>query len=205
MVWHVRMLALTLAASLGVGTLGATEPIIRSGWVPNVGQLATGEQPLGDLWTFECPAGGTVTASVDTKDDRDTGQANLDPILELLDGTGQLVAAGDDNLVCTYPPVCGFECAQVVRVLCGADNPHSLLVRDFGVGSTTGITCAGGGGYQLTVEVLDPYGKSVPADSVRLGGSPRRYVPAWALEEGKAPVGPALDDEAVPLRSEREK
>jgi hypothetical protein len=37
----------------------SAEPISRSNWVPNVGELnLEGEQPLGDLWTFKCLESG---------------------------------------------------------------------------------------------------------------------------------------------------
>src|SRR3989442_14201262 len=100
-------------------------PTKRSNPGPNVGELASGEQPLGDMWTFNCPAGGSVVASVDTKDDTDLGTATMDPILELLDGNGIEIANGDDENTCTYPPVCGFACPQLTdsqgntRVACG--------------------------------------------------------------------------------------
>jgi len=182
-------------------------PTKRSNHVPNVGELASGEQPLGDMWTFNCPAGGSVVASVDTKDDTDLGTATLDPILELLDGNGVEIADGDDENTCTYRPVCGFACPQLHdfngnrRVACGDGGPsglHSLIVRDFG---TAGVPHCNGGGYELTVDVLDASGNQLSQEQVGLGGGPSRGVPDWAVSEGKAPFGPALDDENVPLRS----
>jgi hypothetical protein len=173
-------------------------PTQRSNHVPNVGRLATGEQPLGDMWTFYCPPGGTVVASVDTKDDADLGVSSLDPILELLDGDGVEIATGDDENGCTYAPACGFQC-PAIRAACGGwGEAHSLIVRDFG---TAGVGCNDGGGYELTVDVFDSYGNELTPEEVALGGGPSRSVPFWAVEEGKAPVGPALDDENVPLRS----
>ena len=184
-------------------------PTKRSNHVPNVGRLAAGEQPLGDMWTFNCPAGGSVVASVDTKDDTDLGTSNLDPILELLDGNGVEIADGDDENTCTYQPVCGFDCPQLrdfatprsSRVACGDGGPsglHSLIVRDFG---TAGVPHCNGGGYELTVDVFDASGNQLSQEQVGLGGGPSRGVPDWAVTEGKAPVGPALDDENVPARS----
>ena len=175
--------------------------------MPNVGALATGEQPLGDMWTFNCPPGGYVVASVDTKDDTDLGTSTLDPILELLDGNGAEIADGDDENACTYAPVCGFRCPQLrdfasprsTHVACGDGGPsglHSLIVRDFGVSG-----CNGGGGYELTVDVFDASGSQLSQEEVALGGGASRGVPEWALVEGKAVVGPALDDENVPRRS----
>ena len=72
----------------------------RSNWVPNVGLLDFGgddfnsgraEQPLGDMWTFRCPSGGTVSASVDTKDDTDEFTADIGPVLLVIDGSGHLL------------------------------------------------------------------------------------------------------------------
>jgi hypothetical protein len=204
MVRTISVVLVTVVVMVGLGTPGYADKIIRSSWVPNVGVLTDDEQPLGDLWTFECPKGGTVSARVDTKDDLDTGQANIDPILEVLDGRGSLLAFADDEVECTYPPVCGYQCPRVKEVSCGEANPHSLLVRDFGTAFLE-IPCATGGGYELTVTVFDQRGHQIAEQKVQLGGGAKRHVPDWAVEEGKAPVGPALDDENVPLRSETEK
>jgi hypothetical protein len=186
------------------------EPTNHSNHVPNVGILAfdgdsgsSEEQPLGDMWTFYCPPGGYVVASVDTKDDTDLGTATLDPILELLDGFGVELATGDDQNICTYAPVCGFQCPAITYP-CGdggSSGLHSLLVRDFGTATNTGVYCNDGGGYELTVDVFDYYGNELSPDEVALGGGASRGVPEWAVEEGKARYGPALDDENVPLRS----
>jgi len=98
-----------IALMVAVAPQASAEPISRSNWVPNVGQLnLEGEQPLGDLWTFKCPEGGTVSASVDTKDDTDAAQSDIDPVLLLVDGRGNLLALADDDVDCSYPPVCGF-------------------------------------------------------------------------------------------------
>jgi hypothetical protein len=210
MVKTIGVMLVTALVVLGLGTLGYADnannndkhKFIRSNWVPNVGGFSDQEQPLGDLWTFKCPEGGMITAAVDTKDDRDTGESNIDPILEVLDGTGSLLAVGDDEEACTYPPVCGFDCPMVQEVPCGKVNPHSLLVRDFGTVSINEDRCAKGGGYELTLKVFNQWGEQVSEEKVHLGGGAKRDVPDWAVAEGKAPVGPALDDENVPLRTE---
>jgi hypothetical protein len=186
----------------------SAEPISRSNWVPNVGQLnVEGEQPLGDLWTFKCPKGGTVNVSVDTKDDTDNAESDIDPVLLVVDGAGNLLAFADDDVDCTYPPVCGFLCPSVTAVTCGNDGEsdggrhgserelHSIIVRDFGA---AGATCQEGGGYSLVVEVFTADGKQLSERRVDLGGGPQRKVPEYALDLGKAPTGPALDDEDVP-------
>jgi hypothetical protein len=183
----------------------SAEPISRSNWVPNVGQLnVEGEQPLGDLWTFKCPKGATVNVSVDTKDDTDRAQSDIDPVLRVVDGAGNLLAFADDDVECTYPPVCGFACPSVSAVACGNDGdsddrePHSIIVRDFGPAFIADTPCREGGGYSLVVEVFGADGHQLSEKKVDLGGGPERKVPKYALELGKAPTGPALDDEDVP-------
>jgi hypothetical protein len=188
----------------------SAEPISRSNWIPNVGFLnVEGEQPLGDLWTFNCPKGGTVNVSVDTKDDTDIAQSDIDPVLLVVDGAGNLLAAADDTIECTYTPVCQFACPSVSGVACGNDGhtdddrdgsqrePHSIIVRDFGVDGA-GTPCQEGGGYSLVVEVFGADGRQLSEKKVDLGGGPKRDVPKYALDLGKAPTGPALDDEDVP-------
>jgi hypothetical protein len=184
----------------------SAEGIIRSNWIPNVGQLNTpGEQPLGDLWTFRCPRGGTVTIVVDTKDDTDTpdldSRSDIEPVFMVVDGAGNLLVFAHGETGCAYPPVCDANCPLVNELACGSDGKHSIIVRDFGV-TTAATPCQEGGGYNLHVEVFGPDGRSLPSRIVDLGGGPRRQVPGWALDLEKAPVGPALDDEDVPLFQE---
>jgi hypothetical protein len=196
----IKSLTLIPLVLVPVVTLGATaasgDPIQRSNWVPNVGERNFPEQPLGDMWTFRCPPGGTVSVSVDTKEETDDfpGESTLDPVLEIVDGQGNAIAFGDDDFDCTFPPVCGFSCPRVVDVPCGEGILHSIIVRDFGA---AGVGCTGGGGYEMTVEIF-LRGNQLPEILVGLGGGPRRHVPRWALEDGKAPVGPVLNDENVP-------
>jgi hypothetical protein len=188
-----------IALMVAVAPQASAEPISRSNWVPNVGQLnLEGEQPLGDLWTFKCPEGGTVNASVDTKDDTDAAESDIDPVLLLVDGRGNLLAFGDDDVDCSYPPVCGFSCPSIAAVACGRGENHSLVVRDFGAADATGTACQEGGGYNLIVEVFKAGGSQLSERRVELGGGPKNKVPKWALDLGKAPIGPALDDEDVP-------
>ena len=198
-----RMLtgAVMLSTAAGFATVASAEEVERSNWMPNVGSLdfETGEQPLGDMWTFNCPRAGTVSISVDTKDDTDTQQADTDPIMFLVDGQGTLLASADDDVDCTYPPVCGFQCPAVTDVACGQGGAHSVIMRDFGTADATGTPCQEGGGYNLTVEVF-VRGVQLPEQALNLNGGPRRAVPRWARNAGKAPVGPALDDEDVPFQ-----
>jgi hypothetical protein len=150
------------------------------------------------MWTFRCPHGANVSISVNTKDDTDTGRSDIDPVLLLIDGAGNLLEFADDNVDCTYEPVCGWSCPEVTHVRCGQGERHSIVVRDFGesVASDIAPPCQEGGGYELTVEVFQGSGPFA------LGGGPHREVPDFALREGKAPVGPVLDDEDVPERGE---
>jgi hypothetical protein len=188
-----------IALMVAVAPQASAEPISRSNWVPNVGQLnLEGEQPLGDLWTFKCPEGGTVSASVDTKEDTDAAQSDIDPVLLLVDGRGNLLALADDDVDCSYPPVCGFFCPSIAAVACGRGENHSLVVRDFGAADITGTACQEGGGYNLIVEVFKANGNQLSQRKVELGGGPKKKVPKWALDFGKAPIAPALDDEDVP-------
>ncbi len=148
--------------------------------------------------------------SVDTKDDTDNGEADIDPVLLVVDGAGNLLAFADDEVDCTYPPVCGFFCPSVTEVACGSagrrhggdddddEEPHSIIVRDFGTATQTGTACQEGGGYNLVVEVFKADGRQLSERRVELGGGPDRDVPRYALDLGKAPTGPALDDEDVP-------
>jgi hypothetical protein len=197
-----KLLTVTLPMILlmvGAAPQASAEPISRSNWVPNVGQLDFEvEQPLGDLWTFKCPEGGTVNVSVDTKDDTDSAQSDIDPVLALVDGKGNLLALGDDETACTYAPVCGFACPSVTAVACGEGEKHSVIVRDFGAAGATDAACQEGGGYSLVAEVFGADGSELSERRVELGGGPKRKVPKWALDLGKAPTGPALDDEDVP-------
>jgi len=204
--FHLRLLALAAAALGGASALASADEIHRSNWVPNVGDLDRGEQPLGDMWTFRCPPGGSVRASVDTKDDTDAGQSDIDPVLLIFDGQGNLLRFGDDEAICTFPPVCGALCPSV-RADCGEAGRHSIVVRDFGAAEGPGTPCQEGGGYELTVEVSDSGGQSLSEREVRLGGGPRKVpaVPRWARDLGKAPVGPILDDEDVPQGVESDK
>jgi hypothetical protein len=187
--------AASLVAALVMTGTAAADEVNRSNWVPNVGNLdlEAGEQPLGDLWTFRCPAGATVGLSVDTKDDTDFDLSNLDPILLVIDPSGNLVAFADDEVPCTYLPICGFACPSAQGIPCGKGGTYSVVVRDYG---TTG--CVGGGGYELTLTVNGGASGREHKPGAGLGGGPGRHVPPWAVALGKAPVGPALDDEDVP-------
>ena len=50
----------------------------------------------------------------------------------------------------------------------------------------------------MVLEVFRADGRQLSERRVDIGGGPERKVPKWALALGKAPTGPALDDEDVP-------
>ena len=176
-----------------------TEISHRSGWVPNVGVLEPGEYPLGDLYVFRCSPGGTFNVRIDTKDDLDSAESCLDPVLEAFNVAGDLVALGDDDFACTYPPLCGHSCPLVAGVSCGNGGPFSLVVRDYGTSSNTGESCDKGGGYELELEVFDASGQPVSVDQVAIGlGGSLRAVPSWARNLGFTRRSANLDDENVP-------
>ena len=186
---------------LEFGGMCPQEPEIshRSGWVPNVGKLDPGEYPLGDLYLFRCPQGGTFDARIDTKDDLDIAESCLDPVLEVFDTAGGLVAFGDDDFDCANPLSCGFSCPLVTGVPCGNGGPFSLVVRDYGTASATGEHCDKGGGYELELEVFDASGQPVSVNQVAIGlGGSLRAVPLWARNLGFTRRSANLDDENVP-------
>ena len=202
----VRFVVLTTCALGGVGAIAAADEVRRSNRVPNVGSLVAGEQPLGDLWTFRCPQGGSVRVAVDTKDDTDDGGSAIDPVLVVFDGQGNVIGFGDDEDECSYRPLCGFRCPSV-RADCGLRGRHSIVVRDFGVADRPEPACQEGGGYELRVEVLAAGRQPLSERKVKLGGGPRKIasLPAWLRDARSAPAGPALDDEAVPKAFESDK
>jgi hypothetical protein len=173
---------------------GYAEEINRVEWSPGGGFV-------GDVWRFRCPAGGSVAAGVDTFGDVPTPdgafESTLDPALEIYDGRGNLLAAGDDEAACSAPPQCGAGC-PVVTVACGqgAAN-HTIVVRDAGVL----LDCAGGGSYLLNVEVFNQSGRSLPPSRVALGGGEQRNLPQWLAASGLVGArGPLVNDGFVPTQ-----
>ena len=64
---------------------------------------------IGDVWTFHCPAGGSVEFSVDTVSVSGAVDQPLDPVARLYFGS-TLIGFGDDEMACAVAPVCGFSC-----------------------------------------------------------------------------------------------
>jgi len=99
----------------------------------------------GDLWVFDGRAGDVIDIRLDTRDDNNDSTSNLDPILLLRRPDGSLLAAGDDEVDCSRPPVCGFRCPLLTGVALDQTGVWSIAVRDFG-----GSGCLSGG-YNLNV------------------------------------------------------
>jgi hypothetical protein len=199
---------LVVAVLQSAPTATAQVSTFRANWVPGAESFA-----FGDVWTFNCPANGTVSVSVDTWDDRGDSSSNIDPVLEVRDKNGNLLvdASGsptgglsDDAHPCTIPPVCGilnptfrFWCPEIVDIPCGKGNPHTVMV--YGNPNATSFGCSGGGAYALLVSAKDKKGKSVAESKLALGGGPTRKLPTWAdAQDGIDKAGPALDDVLIP-------
>jgi hypothetical protein len=191
---------LSLAATTFVAVLvfGPAEmladPVTRIDHVPGGGFV-------GDTWTFTCPRGGSFSLAVNTFPDVpvDGGFASaLDPIVEVYDGRGNLLAVGDDETECTAESLCGAAC-PVAAATCGRGRNHSVVVSD--AGALEG--CEIGGSYVLAVEILNRSGRSLGENRVKLGGGPASQVPRFILDQGLAGVqGPAIDDGFRPLLPE---
>ncbi len=113
--------------TLGLGTLASGQDQVshKSGWVPNNGDLVCDQQFLGDMWTFNCPNDGSYEITVDTRQDTETFQSCLDPVVEVFDGEGNFLALSDDEILCSVQPVCRIEDAcPFVFGDCGANGPR---------------------------------------------------------------------------------
>jgi hypothetical protein len=201
---------LTATVSLACATVllfnlgAAADETRRSNWLPNVGERFTvGQQlPLGDMWTFRCPPGGNFSVRVDTRDDTDEGRARIDPLLEVVDGNGNNLTFADDEVACTFEPLCGFSCPEVVQVACGEGDQHSVIIRDFGTASVGDDFCEGGGGYDVFLTVFLSDGSELSEISTEFGGGAFRRLPRWVTLRvpSVGSIGPVLDDEDVPNR-----
>jgi hypothetical protein len=193
--WRVGVLVAGLIV-LGSPTVYSAE-FTRVEWSPGGGFV-------GDVWTFRCPAGGSVFASADAFADRPVGEnafeSALDLVLEVFEGQGNPLAASDDDVECAAPIACGGGC-PVLEVQCGRGLTHSRVVRDAGVLEG----CDGGGAYLLILEVTSEAGQSLPNSEVKLGGGVTQNVPPWIRRQGVAGRrGPVLNDGPVPLVAEPE-
>jgi hypothetical protein len=187
-------------AGVGFVIAGSILVAASSGSSAEIGRVdwAAGGRLIGDLWTFRCPAGGSVSASVDTigdyaVPDGDGGGfvSGLDPSLGILDSQGNLIARADDEQACNMPTRCDAGCPSVEVPCARGGVKHSILVRDAGILPE----CTGGGGYLLIIEVFNRDGESLSARAVKLGGGPRRNLPPWLLDTGLVGrQGPVVDD-----------
>ena len=166
------------------------QPLTIANWIP---PLTGPTGSLGDGWTFKCPKGGTFSASADSIDDDGQGNATADLRLRVFDGEGTQVADGDDDMACSFTPVCpSVSCPAVTDVPCGDKGPHLLLV--FEASNAGGCH---GGGYELTVEVKDKKGKVLAPKKINLGGGAKRKLPKWHDPEKARKEGPAINDEEI--------
>lgn len=168
------------------------EPITRVDQVPGGGFV-------GDTWTFRCPAGGAADVQVDTFIDvpfeNSVFASALDPVIEVYDGRGNLVAQADDELQCTALSICEAGCPGI-RFRCGTGIRHSITVRDAGVL----VGCSLGGSYSLLVEVFNAAGSSRPQREVKLGGGVSQNVPRFILQDGLiGRAGPVINNGAIPI------
>jgi hypothetical protein len=186
-----RLLVLVLAGGLAAAGAQA-DPAVRYQTLPNRTDVI-----LGDAWTFQCPPGGQADILVDTLDDGD-GVARVDPSFWVYDARGNsllLDVPADDELECTVPTACGFDCA-FATIDCGLGNPHLIIVRDgVALPKDAPDECTGGG-YELLVEVFRR-GFSVDPRQLKLGGGPKRKVPFVLDPVGLLKEAPLLDDEQV--------
>ena len=158
---------------------------------PQLYAPASGDS-ISDLWTFQCPAGGSARIKVDTVPVSGGATSSpLDPIFRVyLDTWPAIVASGDDEVSCTVAPVCGFSCPERL-IDCLSGGEYTVLV--FTSGAVSGTCGAAWGVYRIEIEVFDALaggGLSLPAEKVKLGGQEPRRGFAW----GFIPAGPAADD-----------
>ena len=186
----MRRMVIAAAAVLALTTsTPRAEALTRYNWVPDVTTTL-----IGDMWTFVCPTGGSFNIYVDTANGSPTN-SNLDLAFTVLDGNGVYVTSADDAFACFYPSACGYQCPSTSGYLpCGPGKTHSLLIYDTGAG---GGSCVGGGAYFLSIDVKDANSISLPERAVKLGGGPKRKLPAWANPNGGNTYGPAFDDEGL--------
>lgn len=196
------MLAVLLAGALS--SPGSAEEITRYDWVPGayaLGADAFGGNRVGDLWTFKCPRGGLVSASVDTMVDNSNEGAplsSIDPLFIIRSGDGTLVVEQDDDFTCTVPQACGFSCPRAIKAPCLSGVTHSIQIYAGRSGPGT-AACGGGGGYVLKIEVFDVHGVSQTETQVGLGGGPLRALQPWMTDQGAVKHAPLIDNGRLPM------
>ncbi len=206
----IILVALSTVPAVSGGAAEAETTNVSS-WLPNVGRLGFSELPLGDLWTFRCPRNAVFNLTIDTKDDNDNGRSCIDPMFVVYDGRGTPLVVTDDDLHCSYEPICredcsatgtcvgvGGSCPRVLGFPCGEAITHSIAVRDAGPKDGSIDDCTKGGGYELRIAVVSSTGTNL---TTLIGGGPARNLPSWLQGEGFMRNGPALDDENIPCHA----
>ena len=161
--------------------------ITRVDWTPGGGLV-------GDLWKFRCPAGGSVSATVDTIPkiaiDDQNFVSGLDPRLQIFDGQGNLLAAGDDDVGCTVDTQCGAGCPEVTSALRPGGQPQHPGARQRGPAGVHRRRGLSPGHRGLERE------RSIPrSGGGEAGGGPARRLPPWLLQTDLIGAqGPVVDN-----------
>lgn len=142
-----------------------------------------------DVWTFNCPAGGSAEIKVDTVSMAANGMSPLNPAVLVYRGNTPL-GVGDEEMNCSATPDCPNLCVDLT-VACAAEGEHNILVfnksGDNACGKATGT-------YKLLLEVFEgpnETGNSLSAAQTALGGKPVTNIFA---DGARFQSGPAEDD-----------
>ena len=123
--------AIFMSGGMTVRAVSARVPAVRSG-TTNVGSLRPVE--LLDTWHLNAGIGEVVTLGMTRIPNQPDGSSTLDPILELRDSRGFLLAADDDS-GSAAPPGPGRN-AVISNVSLPATDTYAVLAR--GAGGTSG-------------------------------------------------------------------
>ena len=153
--WRISDVSETGSAALCGDTSLGQEPCVSSA----LGNGMTGDA-VGDVYTFNGNAGATVSINVNTTD-RGDGQSNLDPIAVVFAPSGASIGRGDDEVPCTFQPVCGFACPSITVSL-PVTGRYTVLIVD-----SDDEVCTGGD-YAAIAD--GSAGLTLAQDDVILGG-----------------------------------
>lgn len=142
-----------------------------------------------DVWSFYCPAGGSVEIKVDTVSMALTGTSPLNPAVLVFQGANNL-GVGTAGLVCTATSDCAATCVDFTAP-CALAGEHNVLIFNMSDSNNCGKAT---GTYQLSVQVFEgpnETGNTLTAEQTALGGEPVKR-----LLSGNAGFvsGPAEDD-----------
>lgn len=180
-----RLLVILIVMALA----GAALPAAAQGGTPPFDRPLEAALPPGETHTyaFDSPGNETLSASMRRAD----GPASaLDPVLELLDPAGDLLAYSDD--IAPGQPDAAFD-----DILLTAGGTYTLIARSFGNRS--------GGEYLLTAR-RTPLPALPPARSIALNSAVEGQIPAagpadrWAFD-GKAGQVVSIAVDQAPLSS----